>query len=76
MIAFGRDPELSHIISYRRSATIFDGGLLISTVKGFTVVCGKKGRKNVKKTIKKGENEKTTKSLSALASCVFAEYRE
>lgn len=37
MTEFGLDPVLSHVTSYRLSATRDDGGLRISTVSGFTV---------------------------------------
>lgn len=37
MMAFGREPILSHAISYRRSATSWDGGPMMFTVRGFTV---------------------------------------
>lgn len=36
MMAFGREPTLSHAISYRRSATNCDGGSMMFTVRGFT----------------------------------------
>lgn len=38
IMAFGRDPVLSHETSYRRSATNRFGGSIMFTVKGFTVV--------------------------------------
>lgn len=41
IIAFGRDPLLSHLISYRRSATNCVGVSNISTVNGRTVSNGK-----------------------------------
>lgn len=36
IIAFGLEPVLSQITSYRRSATNVVGGFIISTVRGFT----------------------------------------
>lgn len=59
MIAFGREPELSHTISYLRSATIRDGGLLISTVKGFTAWV-REHENDKKDDLKLRENGKTT----------------
>lgn len=48
MIAFGRDPLLSHLISYLRSATNCDGVSNISTVNGRTV---KINSKNIDKIL-------------------------
>lgn len=44
MMAGGREPVLSHIISYLRSATNDDGILIIFTVSGFTVHETEEGR--------------------------------
>jgi hypothetical protein len=41
MTAFGLEPVLSHITSYLLSATSAAGGLLISTVSGFTIIYAK-----------------------------------
>lgn len=59
IMAVGREPELSQVISYLRSATNDDGTLIIFTVSGFTGMRKETENKNSLKLVNKVKDNET-----------------